>query len=270
MAESDYSRYEDITEERRIVIIGKLGAGKSHTGNGILGKKVLESEQSFVSVTKKCQYESATRNGLLYRIYDTPGINSPDEASKKTDVETDVKRCLYSTSPGFHAIVLVISGTDRISSEDIKMLQKLDDLLGENAFRYIILVISKISTDENVLNRLVSGSPDMATLKFKCNGRLLSFGNNGEKVPEECVRKFDDILTKLIRENTHEGKEYYTHKFYERATRILENDRDDYIKAYPEVNRDQALEMVRLRALDGKSPRDKELCNLRSRFCIIL
>lgn len=269
MAESDYSRYDDIAEERRIVLLGKLGAGKSHSGNGILGETKFKSEQSFNSVTKICHYGSATRNGLLYKIYDTPGIGSPDDLFKKVDVETDIKRCLYSTSPGFHAIVLVISGADRISAEDLKMLKKLDDLLGESAFRYMILVISKLSTDENVLNRLVSQSPDMAGLRYKCSERILSFGKNEDKVPDECVRKFDNILTNLIKENAHEGKEYYTHKYYERATRILEYDRDDYIKAYPEVNRDQALEIVRSRALEGKSPRDKELCNLRSRFCII-
>lgn len=245
-------------EERRIIIIGKLGAGKSHSGNGILGKDAFKSRRSFKSVTKECVYGSAIRNGLLYKIYDTPGINSPDEVNPGTDI----KRCLYCTSPGFHAIVLVMSGSERITNEDMEMLKNLDSLLGESAFKYMILVVSKLENDEKELYRLISESPEMASLNSKCNNRHVIFDNNSKEIPSECISKFDKVLNKLVAENAKDGNEYFTHKYYEKATRILEKDRDDYMEVHRGVSKEQALEKVRELAMQGKSKRDSELTGL--------
>lgn len=209
-------------------------------------------------MTKECVYGSSIRNGILYRIYDTPGINSPDEV----DPGTDIKRCLYCTSPGFHAIVLVMSGSERITNEDMKMLKNLDSLLGVSAFKYMILVVSKLENDETELYRLISESPEMARLNFKCNSRHVIFGNNPKEIPSVCISKFDNILDELVKENARDGNEYFTHKYYEKATQILEKDRRDYMVAHKGVNKEQALEKVRELATQGKSIRDSELTGL--------
>lgn len=249
-------------EERRIVLIGKLGAGKSHSGNGILGMPVFQSKRSWKSVTRSCSYGTNLRNGLLYRIYDTPGLNSTKEANDKVDVQTDIKRCMFCTSPGFHAIVLVISGTERLTAEDIKMLKKLDDILGEKAYEYMIVVITKIDNDENELNEMISECPEMSEIITNCGSRRVIFGDDKQAIPFESVTKFDDVLTELIKKNAKNGKEYYTHKLYEKATKILNEDADDFIEKSPQTSRNEALEIVRRRAAEGHSPRDKDLLGL--------
>lgn len=227
---------------------------------------MFESRKTWSSVTRKCEYESATRNGLLYRIYDTPGINSPHDLEKTVDVETDIRRCLFCTSPGFHAIVFVLSTEERISQEDMKMLQKLHHILGESAFRYMILVFTKLDNEEE-LRRMMTEAPEIVKLNTNCDNRHVVFGDNKMQVPDNCVRKFDAILTQMIKKNALIGKEFYTHKLYEKAMDILEMDKKDYMADNPEESGSKAFEIVRIRATQGQSPRDEKLRNLDDEGC---
>jgi hypothetical protein len=254
-------------QERRIILIGKLGAGKSHSGNGILGTQHFVSKRSWSSITRRCEYGTAVRDGFRYRIYDTPGVNSPQDLKAKVDVETDIKRCLFCTSPGFHAIVLVLSASERIAKEDLQMLQTLDTLIEESAFDYMILVITKLENDQNELHEMMTEAPDVVNLNVKCNSRNVIFGDDKKKIPKECVQKFDKILTDLIKENSRRGKEYYRHKYYDQATKILEKDMKDYMKDHPDTSESEAFEIVRNNAVEGRSPRDDQLKGLKDPRC---
>lgn len=249
--------------ERHVILIGNLGAGKSHCGNGILGKKSFESKRSWSLVTRHCKYDFAIRNGLKYHVFDTPGMNLTDKMKKEFDVKTDIRRCLYGLYPGYHAIVLVLSANEMITNELFKLL---DDLLEEKAYEYMIIIISKLENNKNKLDEITKDSQTFKKLESKCKKRIVIFGNNPECIPDECLKKFDDVLTNLIRENI--DKEYYTHK-NTWVKNMLKKDEEDYLKKNPHVEKNEASNIVRINAAVGLSPRDKEIKSRISKSCSI-
>lgn len=253
--------------ERHIILIGMLGSGKSHCGNGILGKECFESKRCWSMVTRNCHYYSDIRNGLKYHVFDTPGMNLTEEMEKEFDVKTDIRRCLYGLYPGYHAIILVLSATERITKEFFKLL---DNLLEENAYKYMIIIISKLENDENKLNEITKNLKELKQLENKCEQRVVIFGNNQENIPDQCVKKFDDILTKLIMKNIKLGKEYYTHKYSAMVEKLIKKDKKDFLRENPEVGINEASNIVKFKAAEGFSPRDQELKRLICSFTLTM
>lgn len=192
---------ENTTEsspERRIVLLGRSGVGKSASGNTILGLRRSEqfrSDCSFNSVTENSEAKSALVAGREVKVIDTPGLSKGKRTPQHVFNEM-MKSCLLAEE-GLHAFVLVVE-LGRFEKNDDEIIYLLKKAFGKEALKYAVVLFThgdKLSSQN--IEQNIQENKDLKTLVEMCGGRYCIFNNksrNNERQVRELFTKVDEMV----------------------------------------------------------------------------
>ncbi|XP_076829571.1 GTPase IMAP family member 4-like [Brachyhypopomus gauderio] len=201
--------------ERRIVLLGKTGDGKSSCGNLILCEKIFHTGTSPNSLTKKCSSKTKSINEKKIIVFDTPGFF--DTKLSDNDLINVILQCIIECAPGPHAYVIVLK-VGKYTEHERETVKKITKSFGDAALKYAVVLFTHGDQlcEGQTIEDFVNESTDLQDLVNKCGGRVHVVDNkywkeqqDGYRSNRVQVEKLLNTIEEMVKEN---GGECYTNE----------------------------------------------------------
>ncbi|XP_078132210.1 GTPase IMAP family member 7-like isoform X2 [Sander vitreus] len=214
----------NVSNTRRIVILGKTGSGKSSLANTIFGEELFTTGGTINSETRTCKGKTKSVNGRSVTLIDTPGFF--DTKRSEEELKREILKCIIACAPGPHAFLIVLK-VERFTEQEQAVITTINQYFSEEVLRYATVVFTHGDQLEEgqTIKDFVGQNQFVSALVEKCGGRCHVLDNKYWKNNQQDeyrsnqfqVKELLNTIEKMIEAN--EGS-CYTNEMLQTVERV--------------------------------------------------